>query len=205
MPSPCVPHLAIVVLAAGRSQRLGRPKPLVRLRGRTLLARTLDALVPGAGPVRVIIPPRSPRLRQMARAHQALAMVNPERHRGLSTSIRRALAASRASAAVLFVPVDLPWLERRDLARLIHRWQGSPRRVIARKIDATRGGTPLILPRRLFGRAGALRGDQGLKTLLPPLGAGEQRLLDLPSAVEDIDTSIDLTRARRCWRRHGPP
>jgi len=194
------PRLGIVLLAAGRAQRLGRCKPLVPLRGRTLLAGALAALALVGGPVRVVVPPRSPRLRAAVRAAGAIPVTNPERERGLSTSIRRGLRASREAGAVLFVPVDLPALERRELARLVRCWQGAPRRLIARRLGPDSGGIPLILPRWLFGRARTLRADQGLKALLPAVGVAERRLIALPSAAADLDTPAELARARRCWR-----
>ena len=110
--------------------------------------------------------------------------------------MRRGLARARYGSAVLLLPVDLAHLEVRELRRMILRWCGSRRRVIARRIG-DHGGTPLILPRWLCAQASRVSGDRGLKELVGRLAAAERTLVHLPSAQWDIDTPQDLAHARR--------
>jgi molybdenum cofactor cytidylyltransferase len=121
---------------------------------------------------------------------------NPARSGGLSTSVRRGLRAAQYASASLLVPIDLARLDRREMARLINRWRGARRRVVAREIDG-RPGAPLILPHRLFARALDVEGDVGLKGLVRGLPIDELILMDVPSAAFDVDTPRDLERARR--------
>lgn len=198
------PKLRIVVLAAGLSTRLGQPKPLARIRGMSLLRNTMRLLAPlAASRVIVVIPPRAARARAELRRLRVTFVENSQRAKGLSTSVRRGLAAARFSAAVLLLPVDLAVLKRRDLARLTARWSGARRRVIARRLGyggTPLGGTPLIVPRWLYGRALGIAGDSGLKELIGHLSRSDVELLDLPSAAWDVDTAQDLARARRRTR-----
>jgi len=83
----------------------------------------------------------------------------------LSASVRAGLFRARYSAAVLILPVDLPWLECREIARLIARWRLSRRSVVARRVGE-RAGTPLVLPRRLYAQAQRIGGDLGLRNLV---------------------------------------
>jgi len=99
----------------------------------------------------------------------------------------------------LLIPVDLIDLSCRDVARLVRRWQGSRRRVVASAV-AGAASTPLILPHWLFGQACSLTGDQGLRGVARGLGPSRMTLLTMPSAASDIDTPGDLRRARRCFR-----
>jgi molybdenum cofactor cytidylyltransferase len=115
---------------------------------------------------------------------------------GLSSSVRRGITRARYSAAVLLLPVDLADLQRRDIARLIARWRGARRSVVARWVQA-RAGTPLILPRWLYARARGLAGDRGLRDLVRGLPNDAVSLVMLPSAESDVDTVRDLERARR--------
>lgn len=113
----------------------------------------------------------------------------------------------------MLLPVDLAHLKRVDLERMITRWSGARRRVIARRLatgtqggqpkDHLKGGTPLILPRWLYSRALGIGGDRGLKELVGELSSGDVALLSLPSAGLDIDTPRELERARRRMRRFG--
>jgi molybdenum cofactor cytidylyltransferase len=192
--------LRIILLAAGFSVRLGKPKALARVRGVSLVERSLRVLTPlTAAPIIVVAPPRAARLRAELRAHRPMFAENPQRRGGLSTSVRRGLRQARYGAGVLLVPVDLPYLERRDIARLIARWHGARRRVVARRLGTPRpgAGAPLILPRRLFLRAGRIAGDIGLKELVRDLPPEEIALVEVASAEFDVDTVHDLERARR--------
>jgi len=193
----------IVVLAAGFSARLGRPKALVRVRGLTLIARTLRVLEHFAtAPIIVVVPPRAARLRAALRGYRTVLVANPLRSDGLSSSVRRGLRHARYEAAVLFVPMDLSYLERRDIARLIARWRGARRRVAARRIGGE-AAAPLILPHRLYPLALGIAGDVGLKTLVRHLPPRDIALVSLASAAFDVDTARDLERARRHMRPRG--
>lgn len=190
----------IVVLAAGFSTRLGRPKALARIHGRTLLQRTAAALAPVRGcKVHVVIPARSC-LRRLARFAGWTCVENPGRARGLASSVARGIAHCRCAPAILFLPVDLPNLRTRDIKLLLQRWRGNRRRIVARGIDG-RAVIPLILPRRLFGMSAALHGDTGLKELIGSLAPDDLRLVRMNSAACDIDTPAELRAARR--RFHG--
>jgi molybdenum cofactor cytidylyltransferase len=194
----------MVVLAAGFSARLGRPKALARVRGSSLIARTLRVLDPFAtAPIIVVVPPRAARLRAELRGQRAVLVTNPLRGDGLSSSVRRGLRHARYEAAVLLVPMDLAGLAGRDIARLIARWRGARRRVVARRIGVE-AAAPLILPRRLYPRALGIAGDVGLKTLVRHLPPQDIALVSLTSAAFDVDTARDLERARRHTRPRSP-
>jgi len=204
------PKLQIVILAAGFSFRLGRPKALARVHGLSLLRRTLD-LARRFAPAKIVIvvPRRAARLAVEARGPGVVLTVNSSRADGLSSSVRRGITQARHSAAVLLLPVDLATLQQRDVARLISRWRAAPRRVIARRVERHAGtphagtphaGIPLILPRWLYARARGIRGDIGLRQLVSALPADQRVLLTLPSAAQDVDTPHDLRAARRRLR-----
>jgi molybdenum cofactor cytidylyltransferase len=196
-----LPGLRIVVLAAGFSTRLGRPKPLAQVRGVRLLERTCRVLEPFVGSYRLIVvgPPRAARYRTGLDGGKIDFLANPQRESGLSSSVHVGIKRARFSAAVLLLPVDLVDLTAADVARLISRWRGARRKVVARRVQdhPATPGTPLILPRALYGASLAVRGDQGLRDFVRRLPAEDVRLVPLPSAALDVDTPQDLARARR--------
>jgi molybdenum cofactor cytidylyltransferase len=195
------PGLSIVVLAAGYSRRLGRPKVSARIGGATLLQRTLDTLPTRVrGRIVVVVPPRAARIRAELRGYPVVFAENPDRAAGLSSSVRRGLRQARYSAGILLLPADLAHLERRDIVRLMGRWAGAPRRVVARRVGAW-GGAPLILPRYLVPAGLRITGDAGLKDLVRRLAPDGVTLMEAPSAASDVDTPCDLDRARRHARR----
>jgi molybdenum cofactor cytidylyltransferase len=195
------PKLPVIILAAGFSSRLGRPKALARVRSVSLLQRTLTQVAQWRpAKIVIVLPRRAARYRLEARGFKVIFAVNPRRADGLSSSVRRGLAAVRYSPAVLLLPVDLPGLRPRDLERLAGRWCAARRCVIARRVarhDGTRqGGVPLILPRWLYAKAHAVGGDIGLRDLVSGLPPEQRVLLDLPAAALDVDTPRDLRTAR---------
>ena len=200
MNSVSLPELRILILAAGFSSRLGKPKALAKIHGRSLLRRALE-MTAGLRPAQIIavVPRNAARYRIEARGIPVLFRGNSRRAEGLSSSVRSGIAQARNSPAVLLLPVDLPALRRGELKRLILRWRGARRCVIARRLTE-HAVTPLILPRWLFPRALKLEGDVGLRDLVNQLPRGAVRLVDLPSAALDIDTAQDLKAARRRFK-----
>jgi molybdenum cofactor cytidylyltransferase len=194
---PTAPALRILVLAAGYSRRLGRPKALARVHGVSLLRRTLVLLAPlSRAPVITVVPPQAARYRAELRGLNTTLISNRERAAGLSSSVRLGVRHARFSSALLILPVDLANLQARELERLMHRWRSAPRRVVARRL-AGRAVAPLILPKRFFGGARAITGDGGLRDFVALLPAATAVLIAVPSAIRDVDTPRDLALARR--------
>jgi molybdenum cofactor cytidylyltransferase len=197
-----LPRLEVVILAAGFSSRLGRPKALARVRGISLLRRTA-ALAARLSPARivVVIPRQAASYRIEVRGLPVRFAANPRRAEGLSSSVQRGIAGARYSSALLLLPVDLAGLKYRDLHRLLAHWRAARRCVIARRVgqdgEMARGGVPLILPRWLYAKARGVRGDIGLRNFVGELPPGQCVLLNLPSAALDVDTPGDLQAARR--------
>ncbi len=191
------PTLMVVILAAGFSTRLGRPKALVRIRGTSLLRRTAQALG-GLKPlaVCVIVPPRHARYAHELRGTGARLIENRLRSSGLSSSVRRGLQQGRYASGTLLIPVDLADLERCEVRRLVRRWLGNRRKVVARRAGQS-AVTPLILPKHRYRAVTGLRGDSGLRAAVATLRPADRVLVTLPSARRDIDTLEDLWRARR--------
>jgi molybdenum cofactor cytidylyltransferase len=203
-----LPRLQIIVLAAGFSSRLGQPKALARVRGLSLLRRTLlMAATLKCAKIIAVVPRNSTRYRSQASRVKVTFIANLRRHGGLSSSVRRGIASARYSPAVLLMPVDLANLKGDELGRLVRRWQAAPRCVIARRIRqsgaAPLGAAPLILPRRLYARALGVVGDVGLRELIAQLPPDGRVLVDMPSAALDIDTPQELKAARQTFRTRG--
>lgn len=190
------PRLRVVILAAGLSARFGGVKALARIRGRTLLRRTLAcaSAVSRQDPI-IVVPPRSPRLRAEGRGIAARWVVNRRRLQGQSTSLHTGLRGARHATAALILPVDLAWLQGVDLEALIRRWRAAPRRIVARR-ESGRAAVPLILPKCRFAAALLVHGDTGLRGYVASLPVSDRVLVDLPHAAFDVDTREDLRRAR---------
>src|SRR5882724_6812007 len=100
-------RLQIIVLAAGFSLRLGQPKALARVRGVSLLRSSLKlAATLNCGRIIAVVARNGARYRAQARGIDVTFVANLRRIQGLSSSVRRGIAAARYSSAVLLMPVD---------------------------------------------------------------------------------------------------
>ncbi|HZF31095.1 MAG TPA: nucleotidyltransferase family protein [Gammaproteobacteria bacterium] len=185
-----------MVLAAGGSRRLGRPKQLVRRRGQPLLVRAVDAArgaLPGA-PLVVVLGAEALRLRALLRRRDPAvrAVVNSRWSSGLASSLQRGLETLSSEVdAVLVLLVDQPNVDAAALRRLVDAWRRRPAAPAAARYLG-RPGVPAILPRRAWRALRNLDGDAGARALLR--GAGTVTLVDMPEAELDVDTPEDAAR-----------
>lgn len=185
-----------MLLAAGGSRRLGRPKQLLRYRGRPLLLRAAEAArggLPGS-PLIVVVGAEELRVRLALRRarYGAVVVRNAAWHEGMATSLRLGLAAAHRSAqAALVLLVDQPLIDAAALARLAAAWRRRPGVPAAARCDG-RIGAPAILPRRRWHALKHLRGDEGARALLR--ASSTLTLVDLPQAGVDVDSPADVRR-----------
>jgi CTP:molybdopterin cytidylyltransferase MocA len=185
-----------VLLAAGGSRRLGRPKHFVRYRGRPLLLLAVAAArsVLPRSPLVVVVGAEALRVRlALRRAHCGARVVKNVRwQEGMATSLRAGLAAAgRTAQAALMLIVDQPLVDAAALARLVAAWRRHPGvPAVARYAGST--GVPAVLPRRHWRALKSLRGDEGARALLR--GSARLTLVDMPEAALDVDTPADVRR-----------
>jgi molybdenum cofactor cytidylyltransferase len=195
--------VAGLVLAAGASRRLGRPKALLVLGGRTLVGRAAAAqLDAGLDPVVVVLghdaesvrasaglPSSEPRLR---------IAVNPEWEEGMASSIRCGLEACGGADAVLIALADQPDTDAARVRAVVEAWDGKAPLVVP--VGEGRPSHPVLFARALFGELRALRGDVGGRAIVEQHWDRSIRV-PLP-ALLDVDTEADY---RAAVDRNGGP
>ena len=175
-----------VILAAGASRRLGRPKQEVVLHGETLLHRAVRvAAEAGLEPVLVVV--RDPASTIDLEALGAVVLVNERASEGMSTSIYLGVrwAQDHASTGIVLLTCDQPALRSTHLRAL-----SSETAHITGSAYAGRVGVPAYFPASAFDALLTLRGDQGARPLL-----GHARAIADEALALDIDTEGDLQAA----------
>lgn len=164
---PKEPAVAAIILAAGASERFGRPKLLVDWRGKPLIAHVADVVLASpARPVIVVVGAHESAIRSALGDRPAQVVVNPNWAEGMSTSVRAGLAALPPNIeGVLFVLADQPNLTPDLLNRLIARFAetGAP---MVEPRWGDRPGNPVLFGRELFGELMQLTGDRGGRPLI---------------------------------------
>jgi len=185
-----------VVLAAGGSTRMGRPKQLADLDGRPLLAHVLAAL-DGTPVDRVLVALGGAADRVLDRVE--LGRAEPLVVEGWAAGMGHVLAATLAQAgedwaAVVVLLGDQPLVSGRAVARVVEAWRSGAGPVVTATYGG-RPGHPKLFDRRLLPDLLRLTGDTGARDLLATIGDGVHRVEvgDLGNDA-DIDVEADLER-----------
>lgn len=185
--------VAAVVLAAGSSSRLGRPKQLLEWEGSPLLFHlTLQAILSKAQRTMVVLGYEIGRLAQILIGLDALVIENPNWREGVSSSIRRAVevANSERIDGLLFMTSDQPLVTTDTLNRLLEACDRSGKTIAASQYDDTLG-VPALFLRPHFPELLELTGDRGAQRIIARHPA-QVEAVPFPGGAVDIDTAEDL-------------
>lgn len=185
-----------VVLAAGRSTRMGRSKPLLALGGETLVERAVRVLLEGGcGGVVAVVRAGDNAAAQLASAAGARVVVNGNPHAEQVDSLRlalRDLPDDAAAAAVL--PVDVPFVRPATVARLIAAFRAGTALVV-RPMYRGEPGHPTLFARALFADFAARELPHGARTVIEAHAADTLDIeVEDPGVAQDVDTPEDLAR-----------
>jgi molybdenum cofactor cytidylyltransferase len=186
--------VSAIVLAAGESRRMGRPKQLLRLGERTLLDLTLDNVRKSSvDEIILVLGSSAAEIQQQVSTQGVKIVVNPAYQEGMASSLRAGIAAlDPRSQAALIVLADQPCIRPTTLNRLIEH-HGSTRPQIV--IPTYRGfrGNPVLLDRSVFSEVMEIRGDIGCRAIFGSHAENISKLeVDDPGILLDVDTSNDL-------------
>ncbi len=183
-----------VILAAGGSTRLGRPKQLLELDGEPLVRRAARAAAEaGYAPVVVVVGAAAAEVGAALAEGPFEVVENPGWRAGVASSIRRGLAAVLALrpdvSGVLLAVCDQPRVGAAHLAALAAVLDDGVHSIAASSYAGTLG-VPALFERATFGELEALVGDQGAKPVVTR-EPGRVAAVPLPGGEWDVDTEVD--------------
>ena len=193
-------RVAGLVLAAGRSTRMGGPnKLLAEVAGRALVRIAVEeTLASRARPVIVVTGHQRERVEAVLSGLPVTFVHNPDFADGLSTSLKAGIAAVPADVGGALVCLgDMPQVEASLIDRLITAFDPEHGAlVVVPTIDGKRGN-PVVWSRRFFFDLGALEGDVGARHLIAsyPEAVVEVPVADTAAFV-DIDTPEALSAVK---------
>ena len=197
--------IAGVIIAAGASSRLGRPKQLLPLAGRPLLAHALaNALASRLDEVVLVLGHQAPTIeRALVKAlgpTRTSIVVNPRYAEGQSTSVVAGLDATPSGAeAVLFLLGDQPGVAPAIIDAVLATYRSSPAPIVAPTYGGTIGN-PILFARHLFPVLKCLSGDEGARGVVRRhLGEVRRVEIGLAAPPPDVDTEADYQSLLAAW------
>jgi molybdenum cofactor cytidylyltransferase len=194
-------NVVAVVLAAGRSTRMGGPnKLLAELSGKKLVRiATEQALASKASEVIVVTGHQSELVEQALEGLSVKLVRNPDFAGGLASSVKAGIAAVPADAdGALICLGDMPLIDAMLIDRLIEAFDPDRGNLVVVPVADGRRGNPVLWSRRFFGELLTLDGDTGARHLI---AKHAEAVAEVPvegiSAFLDIDTPQALEAARR--------
>ncbi|MGB8401607.1 NTP transferase domain-containing protein [Bradyrhizobium sp.] len=194
-------NVAAIVLAAGRSTRMGGPnKLLAELDGQKLVRIvTEQALASKASQVIVVTGHQAELVEQALAGLKVKFVRNPDFVGGLASSVKAGIAAvpDNADGAVICLG-DMPLISAQLIDRLIGTFEPDRGHLIAVPVSEGRRGNPVLWSRRFFPELMTLDGDVGARHLIARHAEAVAEVpVEGPGAFLDIDTPQALEAARR--------
>jgi molybdenum cofactor cytidylyltransferase len=185
-------RIAAVVLAAGRSTRMGGPnKLLAEIRGRPLVRIVVEeALASHAKPVIVVVGHERGEVEKALGALPVQIVHNPDFAQGLGTSLKAGIVAVPADAdGAIVCLADMPQVDASLLNRLIAAFDPDRVALIVMPTVEGRRGNPVLWSRRFFPDLMAIEGDVGARHFI---GRYSEAVVEVPlegkAALVDVDT-----------------
>lgn len=190
-------NFSIVLLAAGSSSRLGRPKQALQFNGKTLLQHTIEiAAVADVAAITVVLGANAELLQTDIAATGVRTVINEDWAEGMASSITcgvKDLLTQNADVEGLVLMVcDQPYVTSSLIDELInvHVKTGKP---IVTCSYADTFGPPTLFHKSLFPELMELTGDVGARSILKKY-TEQVKVIPFPEGVTDVDTEEDYEK-----------
>jgi len=186
--------VAGLLLAAGGSTRLGRPKQLVEFQGKTLIRRAAQALIDaGCSPVVAVLGAEVELSQREVEELGVEVVVNAAWASGMGSSIAFGMGPINSvdpqPDAVLISVCDQPFVTAEKLSPFIETFDRSRVDVVAARYKDI-AGVPALFSKTLFPRLLDLKGDNGAREIIR--NSPDAMTIPLPDAGIDVDTVDDV-------------
>jgi len=185
--------IAAIVLAAGESARMGRPKQLLPIDSRPMVRHVTEVVVATGLDQVIVVTGAHATAVEAALAGLPVELVRNESwSAGMSSSMHRGLRALRPGIqAVLIVLGDQPALTADLLQSLVERYRATRAPIVAPAFRGQRGN-PVLFDRALFPELLGVQGDRGGRALVVRYQDRMEHVeVDDPAAFMDIDSPQD--------------
>jgi molybdenum cofactor cytidylyltransferase len=187
------PMISAILLAAGKSQRMGKPKQLMPFGQSTIVEQAIDNLLGSAvDEVIVVVGYRAKEVTKTIAAKSVKIMFNPNYQQGMSTSIIAGLIlVDPKSQAVMLALGDQPLVDSQTINRLIDEFYNHGKGIAIPTYQGRRGH-PITFAIKYKQKLLELKGDVGGREIIKDHpGDILEVAVDSESVISDIDTRAD--------------
>lgn len=189
----------IVILAAGESKRLGKPKQLLQFEQTSLLERIAKTAVQTEFQTVVVLGSNSETIKNSIENLPVQIVVNENWKTGMSSSIveglEKSLELNSELSGVILLLCDQPFITKDTILRLVKIQKKTDKLIVASKYADTIG-VPTLFMREIFAELMKLENDTGAKPIIKKHLENLAKS-DAPEAAFDIDTLEDFEKLQK--------
>jgi molybdenum cofactor cytidylyltransferase len=190
-------NIAILLLAAGSSSRLGRSKQMLSIHGEPLLLRSVKAAIAsGIERILVVLGANERTHREVIEKLPIEIIVNQTWESGMGNSLKAGLSYLLKTypemEGVIIMVCDQPLVTEQHLKKLAQEFQFGKNQIVASSYSGL-AGVPALFAKSFFGKMLAMGDEHGAKKIINQQ-ADLVGTIDFPEGCIDIDTEEDVRR-----------
>jgi molybdenum cofactor cytidylyltransferase len=186
-------NYGVVLLAAGKSSRLGKAKQLLDFKGRSLIKRAALIALEISDKLIVVGGAQEEKIKEELAGLNVFICSNKNYEQGIASSIHAGLITMQEKLpqinAVIFIVCDQPFISASLLKELVEVSELENKGIAASSYGGT-VGTPVLFQKKYFSDLLQLEGDQGAKRIIQN-NLDDVATVDFPEGIMDIDTMED--------------
>ena len=189
-------EIEIIILAAGKSERMGQQKLMMPYAGKTILENIIEKAVESvAGAVKVVVGSNSDEICDLIKDHSIQIIENRVYERGMLSSVQCGFnALSPTASAGMILLGDQPMVQTMVINKLIDSYEKTRKGIVIPVYDKKRGH-PVLIDTKYMKRINNLDSNIGLRQLMDENAEDIYEMeVDTNTILKDIDTIEDYKR-----------
>jgi molybdenum cofactor cytidylyltransferase len=182
--------IGAVILSAGESSRMGRPKALLPINGQTFIEKIVGALKQtSVGKIIVVLGHSAAEMKRRIEHLPVEILINSDYKLGQLSSLQVAVRDLEKTAdcdGMLVHLVDHPYIDAKLVENMIDRFRATGKLIVV-PLHGTRRGHPVLFSRKLFGELLTAPMDEGAKAVV---NAHRDDTLEIDT--EDVGITLDI-------------
>jgi len=195
-----LPNIAILILAAGASQRMGKPKQLLKWKNTTLLGHAIETAQGTQSDVFVVLGAHFEEVNALINQYSIHILKNENWQSGLGSSIAFGVSHILKSKlnidGILIMLADQPMISIQYLNSLINAYKVGESQIVASSYRNGNHGVPALFDKVYFHKLSKLNDDKGAKVILDKY-AENVFVIDAKHLLSDIDSLQDYENLYR--------